>query len=58
MTRTSESLRITAAEMRFMRDIAGVTKWEHKQNEAILKDLQIESILKYLKNQRKKLGDC
>ena len=40
--------RITASEMRFMRQTAGYTKWDHKRKEDILHELHIEPVLNYI----------
>ncbi|KAJ4432844.1 hypothetical protein ANN_21483 [Periplaneta americana] len=44
-TRTTDFSRIIAADMKFMRRTAGVTKWDHKTNDDILKELTTEPIL-------------
>jgi hypothetical protein len=41
-----------AAEMKFMRKTAGLTLWDHKRNEEILKNLKVEPIFKFMQNYR------
>jgi hypothetical protein len=36
--------------MKFMRRTAGYTKWDHKRNDDILKELKIESMIDYIKH--------
>jgi hypothetical protein len=38
--RKSDESRITACEMKFMRQTAGYTKWDLKRNEEVLKELK------------------
>jgi hypothetical protein len=38
--------------MKFMRKTAGLTLWDHKRNEEILKNLKVEPIFKFIKNYR------
>ncbi|KAJ4427818.1 hypothetical protein ANN_25546 [Periplaneta americana] len=52
--RTLYSSRINAAEMEFMRRTAGVTKWDHKRNDEILKELTTEPILQSVNSQKGK----
>ena len=42
--------RITANEMKFMRYTAGCTKWDHKRNEDVMKELQLEPVVNYIKH--------
>jgi hypothetical protein len=37
--RNADEKRLRAAEMKFMRKTAGLTLWDHKRNEVILKKL-------------------
>jgi hypothetical protein len=43
---------LQAAEMKFMRKTAGLTLWDHKRNEEILKNLKVEPISKFIQNYR------
>jgi hypothetical protein len=36
--------------MKFMRKTAGLTLWDHKRNEEILKNLKVEPIFKFIQN--------
>lgn len=47
--RQSDRSRITASEMRFMRRTAGHSKMEHIKNEDILRELNMEPVLHYVK---------
>jgi hypothetical protein len=38
--------------MNFMRKTAGLTLWDHKRNEEILKNLKVEIIFKIIQNYR------
>jgi hypothetical protein len=38
--------------MKFMRKTAGLTLWDHKRNEEILKNLKVEPIFKFIQNYR------
>ncbi|KAJ4450125.1 hypothetical protein ANN_01532 [Periplaneta americana] len=40
--------RITASQMRFMRATAGYTRWDHKKNEDLMQELQIEPIMQFI----------
>ncbi|KAJ4430105.1 hypothetical protein ANN_22315 [Periplaneta americana] len=40
--REKDESRITANEMKFMRYTAGYTKWDHKRNEDVMEELQLE----------------
>jgi hypothetical protein len=42
--------RLQAAEIKFMRKTAGLTLWDHKRNEGILKNLKVEPIFKFIQN--------
>jgi hypothetical protein len=44
--------KLQAAEMKFMRKTAGLTLWDHKRNEDILKNLKIEPVSKFIQNYR------
>jgi hypothetical protein len=44
--------RLQAAEMKFMRRTAGLTLWDLKRNEEILKNLKVEPISKFIQNYR------
>jgi hypothetical protein len=43
---------LQAAEMKFMRETADLTLWDHKRNEDILKILKVEPISKFIQNYR------
>lgn len=53
--KTRDSSRITAAQMKFVRRSAGVTKWNLKRKDDILKELTTKPILQVVNNQRKNL---
>jgi hypothetical protein len=38
--------------MKFMRKTAGLTLWDHNRNEEILKNLEVEPIVKFVLNYR------
>jgi hypothetical protein len=38
--------------MKFMRKTAGLTLWDHKRNEEILKNLKVEPVYKFIQNYR------
>jgi hypothetical protein len=38
--------------MEFMRKTAGLTLWDHKRNEEILKNLKVETVSKFIQNYR------
>jgi hypothetical protein len=38
--------------MKFTRKTAGLTLWDHKRNEEILKNFKVESISKFIQNYR------
>ena len=42
--------RITASEMKFMRATVGYTRWDHKRNEDVLRELQLESVVHFINN--------
>ncbi|KAJ4433601.1 hypothetical protein ANN_15911 [Periplaneta americana] len=44
--------RITANEMKFMRYTAGYTKWDHKRNEDVMEELQLEPVITHVKHYR------
>ncbi|KAJ4445242.1 hypothetical protein ANN_07043 [Periplaneta americana] len=44
--------RITANEMKFMRYTAGYTKWDHKRNEDVMEELQLEPVINHGKHYR------
>jgi hypothetical protein len=46
----ADEKRLQAAEMKFMRKTAGFTLWDHKRNDAILKNLRVEPISKFIQN--------
>ncbi|CAG7831950.1 unnamed protein product [Allacma fusca] len=46
--------RVTAAEMRFMRAMAGYIRRDRKRNKDILKELGAEPIIRRVKDYRKK----
>ena len=46
--RKKDIRRITANEMKFMRYTAGYTKWDHKHNNDIMDELQLEPIINYI----------
>ena len=46
--RNRDKSRIIASEMRFMRHRVGYTKWDHKRNENILRELHIEPVFDYI----------
>jgi hypothetical protein len=48
--RKADEKRLQAAEMKFMRNSAGLTLWDHKRNEGILKNLKVEPISKCIQN--------
>jgi hypothetical protein len=50
--RKADEERLHAADMKFMRKTAGLTLWDHKRNERILKNLNVEPILKFIQNYR------
>jgi hypothetical protein len=50
--RKVDKKRLQAAEMKFMRKTAGLTLWDHKKNEVILKNLKVEPIFKFTQNYR------
>ena len=51
--RTIDEHRITAGEMKFMRFTAGYSKWDHKRNEDVLKELRIQSVLQFIHSYQK-----
>jgi hypothetical protein len=44
--------RLQAGEMKFTRKTAGLTLWDHKRNEEILKNLKVEPVSKFIQNYR------
>jgi hypothetical protein len=50
--RKADEKRLQAAEMKFMRKTAGLTLWDHKRNEEILKNSKVETIFKFIQNYR------
>jgi hypothetical protein len=48
--RKADEKRLQGAEMKFLRKTAGFTLWDHKRNEEILKNLQVEPIFKFIQN--------
>ncbi|KAJ4438276.1 hypothetical protein ANN_14215 [Periplaneta americana] len=44
--------RITVNEMKFMSYTAGYTKWDHKRNEDVMEELQLEPIINHVKHYR------
>ena len=48
--RTKDIHRITASEMKFMRATAGYTRWDHRGNENVLQELQLESVVHFINN--------
>jgi len=48
--RKKDESRITANEMKFMRYTAGYTKWDHKHNEDVLEELQVEPVIEYIRS--------
>jgi hypothetical protein len=42
--RKADEKRLQAAETKFMRKTAGLTLWDRKRNEEILKNLKVETI--------------
>jgi hypothetical protein len=45
-------VRLQAVEMKFMRKTSGLTLWDHKRNEEILKNLKVEPVSKFIQNYR------
>ncbi|KAJ4428831.1 hypothetical protein ANN_25824 [Periplaneta americana] len=50
--RKKDESRITANEMKFMRYTAGYTKWDHKRNEDVMEELQLEPVINHVKHYR------
>jgi hypothetical protein len=50
--RKADEKRQQASEMKFTKKTAGLTRWNHKRNEIILKNLKVEPILKFIQNYR------
>jgi hypothetical protein len=50
--RKADEKRLQAAEMKFMRKIAGLTLLVHRRKEDILKNLKVEPISKFIQNYR------
>jgi hypothetical protein len=50
--RKADGKRLQAAEKKFMRKTAGLTLWDYKRNEEILKNLKVELISKFIRNYR------
>jgi hypothetical protein len=50
--RKADEKRLQAAEMKFLRKTAGLTIWDHKRNEEILKNLKVEPVSKFIQNYR------
>jgi hypothetical protein len=50
--RKTDEKRLQAAGMKFTRKTAGLTLWDHKRNEQILKNLIIEPIFKFIQKYR------
>ncbi|KAJ4434647.1 hypothetical protein ANN_23211 [Periplaneta americana] len=48
--RKKDESRITANEMKFMRYTAGYTKWDHKRNEDVMEELQLEPVINHVKH--------
>jgi hypothetical protein len=46
--RKADEKRLQEAEMKFMRKTAGLTLWDRKRNEEILKNLKVEPISKFI----------
>ena len=44
---TSEN-RFTAKEMKFMMHPRGYTMWDHRHNENVMKEVQVEPIVNYI----------
>jgi hypothetical protein len=53
--RKADDKRLEAAEMKFMRKTAGLTLWDRKRNEEILKNLKVEPVSKFIQNYRANL---
>jgi hypothetical protein len=51
-TYKADEKRLQAAEMKFMRKTAGLTLWDNKRNEEILKNLKVETFSKFIQNYR------
>ncbi|KAJ4435991.1 hypothetical protein ANN_18615 [Periplaneta americana] len=50
--RKKDESRITANEMKFIRYTAGYTKWNHKRNEDVMEELQLETVINHVKHYR------
>ena len=48
--RVNDINRITASEIKLMRATAGYTRWDHKRNEDVLRELQLESVVHFINN--------
>ncbi|KAJ4443596.1 hypothetical protein ANN_05270 [Periplaneta americana] len=48
--RKKDESRITDNEMKFMRYTAGYTKWDHKRNEEVMEELQLEPVINHVKH--------
>ncbi|KAJ4434022.1 hypothetical protein ANN_16341 [Periplaneta americana] len=48
--RKKDESRITANEMKFIRYTAGYTKWDHKRNEDVMEELQLEPVINHVKH--------
>ena len=46
--RNKDIHRITASMMKFMRATAGYTRWDHKRNKDVLRELQLESVVHFI----------
>ncbi|KAJ4449078.1 hypothetical protein ANN_00473 [Periplaneta americana] len=55
--RKKDESRITANEMKFMRYTAGYMKWDHKRNEDIMEELQLEPVINHSKYANRKVQD-